>query len=276
MPRRLSLAHSPDGDDAFMFWALRTGKVSSGEFEVVHQLQDIESLNQAAMEGLYDITALSVHAYAQVYQHYRILPCGASVGDFYGPVLVSKRPLVPSELEEITVASPGENTTAHLILKIYQPRTRTKFVRFDKIMDEVIAGHVDAGVLVHEGQLTYRDHRLNLMVDLGDWWCRQTGMPLPLGVLVVRRDFDADTTRRIVEMVRASVKYAMDHRELGLQYAAEYSRGLDTERVDRFVKMYVNTYTLDLGERGIDAIELMYRLAAEAQMLPSGIPLDVA
>lgn len=276
MSRRLTLAHSPDGDDAFMFWALRTGKVPTGDFEVVHQLQDIESLNQAAMEGTYDVTALSVHAYASVHQHYRILPCGASVGDFYGPVLVAKRALTPSDLEEITVASPGEHTTAHLILKIYQPRTRTKFVRFDRIMDEVRAGNVDAGVLVHEGQLTYRDHRLNLVVDLGDWWCRQTGVPLPLGVLAVRRDFDAETTRRIIELVRASVKYAMDHREKGLQFAAEFSRGLDTERVDRFVKMYVNTYTLDLGERGIEAIRLMYRLAAEGQMMPAGIPVDVA
>lgn len=275
-PRRIKLAHSPDGDDAFMFWALRTGKVPTGAFEIDHEIQDIESLNQAAGEGTYDLTALSVHAYARTHAHYRMLPCGASVGDFYGPVLVSKRPLTPSDLEEITVATPGEQTTAHLILKIYQPRTRTKFVRFDRIIDAVRAGHVDAGLLIHEGQLTYRDQRLHCVVDLGDWWCRQTGMPLPLGVLVVRRSFDRATIAALVGLVRASVQYAMDHREEALRFASEFSRGLDHERLDRFVKMYVNTYTMDLGERGIDAIRLMFRLAHEGQLLPADVPVDVA
>jgi 1,4-dihydroxy-6-naphthoate synthase len=276
MAQRITLAHSPDGDDAFMFWALRAGKVPTGEFEIAHELQDIETLNRSALEGRYDLTALSVHAYAHAHRHYRMLSCGASVGDFYGPVVVSKRPLTPSELEEVTVATPGEHTTAHLILKIYHPRVRTRVVRFDRIVAEVQAGNVDAGVLVHEGQLTYRDARLNLVADLGDWWCRQTGAPLPLGVLAVRRSLPSQTIGSLARLVRASVQYALEHRDGGLDYAGEFARGLDRERLDRFVRMYVNTYTLDLGERGLDAIRLMYRLGAEARLLPPDIPVDVA
>lgn len=274
MATRITIAHSPDGDDAFMFWALRHAKIDTGPFEVVHELMDIESLNAAAAEGRFDLTALSVHAYAHVHARYRMLATGASVGDFYGPVIVSKRPLTPSELEEVTVATPGERTTAHLILKIYHPRTRTKVVRFDRILGEVKAGNVDAGVLVHEGQLTYRDERLNLVADLGDWWCRQTGAPLPLGILAVRRSFDEKTARALSALVRASVQYALDHREGGLAYAGEFSRGLDPERLDRFVRMYVNTYTLDLGERGLDAIRLLFKLGAEARLLPADVPVD--
>jgi 1,4-dihydroxy-6-naphthoate synthase len=273
--RRVTLAHSPDGDDAFMFWALRAGKIPTGDFEVVHELADIQTLNQAALEGRYDLTAISVHAYARAHAHYRILRCGASVGDFYGPTIIAKRPLTPSDLEEITVASPGELTTAHLTLKLFQPLTRTRFVRFDKILDEVVAGGVDAGLLIHEGQLTYRQRRLNLVVDLGDWWCRQTGMPLPLGLLALRRTFDAPTAAQIAALVRASIRYALDHREPALAYAREYARGLDADGVDRFVRMYVNTYTLDLGDRGIDAIRLIYRLAREGGLLPAEPPIDV-
>lgn len=266
-PREISLAHSPDSDDAFMFYGLAEGRVDSRGWRFRHVLKDIESLNLNAQEGHYDITAISFHAWPYVREHYVLTSCGASVGDGYGPVLVSRRPLSRHELEDVTVAVAGTLTTSYLALKIYCPEVKTRVVPFDRILDEVGRGSVDAGLLIHEGQLTYRDTNLHRVVDLGEWWGVETGLPLPLGGNAIRRSFTPEERREVAGILKASIEYGLANRPDALSHAMKYGRGLDLARADRFVGMYVNEFTVDLGKRGEDSVRLLLQLGHEAGLL---------
>jgi 1,4-dihydroxy-6-naphthoate synthase len=268
MARTITLAHSPDADDAFMFYALAKGKIDTRGLEFKHSLEDIQSLNEKATRGVYDVTAVSFHAWWRIRDRYVLMSAGASVGDGYGPVVVSRRPLTRQDLDEATVAVPGELTTAFLVFRLYAPQARWKVVPFDKILEAVARGDIDAGLLIHEGQLTYRDQKLHRVQDLGEWWRLGTGLPLPLGGNAVRRDLDRKTARDCCDIVRETVQYALDHRKEALDYALEYARGVDRARADRFVGMYVNGYTLELGKRAEDAVALLLKLGHEAGIIP--------
>jgi 1,4-dihydroxy-6-naphthoate synthase len=264
---KLTLAHSPDSDDAFMFYALASGKVETRGYEFIHELHDIETLNLRAEDGLYDLTAISFHAYPYVRKHYRLMTCGSSIGDGYGPLVVAKRSLSVRDLDEVTIAVAGTMTTSYLALKLFCPGARTKVMPFDKIMDAVVRGEVDAGLLIHEGQLTWSDHKLTRVVDLGEWWSRETGLPLPLGGNALKRSLDRKATSACCDVMRDTVQFALDHRNDALDYAIQYSRGLDRKRADKFVGMYVNDLTLDLGDRGAEAVALLFRLGHEAGVI---------
>jgi len=268
MARTITLAHSPDSDDAFMFYALAKGKVDARGLEFKHVLEDIQTLNEKAAQGVYDITAISFHAYYKVRGKYLLTGSGASVGDGYGPVIVSRRPLTRQDLDEATVAVPGELTTAFLVFRLYAPSARWKVIPFDKIQEAVGKGDIDAGILIHEGQLTYRDQKLHRVVDLGEWWKLGTGLPLPLGGNAIRRDLDLKTAAACCDVIHDSVKYALDHKKEALDYALTYGRGMDRARADKFVGMYVNGFTLELGKRGEDAVAELFRLGHEAGIIP--------
>lgn len=270
------IAHSPDSDDAFMFYALTQGLLDTEGLEIQHVLQDIESLNQAAFEGTYEITALSFHAYAHLADRYQLMPSGASFGDGYGPVVVSRNPLGRADLVGCKVAIPGKLTTANLALHLWQPEVKTEIVPFDQILDIVQDGKVDAGVVIHEGQLTYGDLGLRPVVDLGVWWKEETGGPLPLGGNGIRRDLDEDLKRRLCRLLTESIAYGLDHREEALGYAIRYARGLedDLERSDRFVGMYVNDWTRGYGEAGMRAVQLLLDRGHEAGILPQRIEAE--
>ena len=265
---RVSLAHSPDSDDAFMFYALAKGKIDSRGLDVTHVLDDIQALNEAAAEGRYDVTAISFHAYPRVRKHYVLTRAGSSIGDGYGPLVVSKAPLTRDDLDKATVAVPGKLTTAYLALQLYRPGVKTVVVPFDRIPEAVAKGEADAGLLIHEGQLTYGDLRLNRVVDLGEWWKGETGLPLPLGGNAVRRTLDEKTQRDVNAIIRDSVKWALDHRPEALDHALSYGRGLDRERGDRFVGMYVNDFTLDIGTRGEAGLKTLLQRGHNAGFLP--------
>jgi len=252
---RLILAHSPDADDAFMFYALATGKVGTGDLEFEHQLQDIETLNLRVINGEVDISAISIHAYAKVSNDYVMLPHGFAMGERYGPRLVAREPMDPSDVRDKVVAVPGQLTSAHLALRLFEPNVDVRFVRFDEIMSYVREGSADAGVIIHEGQLTYPDAGLHLVLDLGQWWHEQTGLPLPLGANVARRALGDDTIGRICGYMRESIQYALDHREEALEYASGYAGDMPDKQVDEFVGMYVNQRTLDLGEDGRQSVK---------------------
>lgn len=271
MARTISLAHSPDSDDAFMFCGLARGRVDPRGLAFAHHLADIETLNRLALEGRHDVTALSFHAWPGVRRGYRLMTCGASVGDGYGPLVVSRRPLSPQDLDECTVAVPGERTTAFLVLRLLSPSARWKVLPFDRVLEAVARGDADAGLVIHEGQMTYRDHRLHRVQDLGEWWRLETGLPLPLGALAIRRTLDDDTVRRCAEAVRDSVRFALEHREEALEWALPFARGLDRARTARFVGLYVNSQTLELGERAVQAVSLLYRLGHEAGLIPERV-----
>ena len=268
MARTITLAHSPDSDDAFMFYALARDKVDTRGLKFEYVLEDIETLNRKAIEGVYDITAVSFHAYYKIREKYVLMTCGASVGDGYGPIIVSGRSLTRQDLDEVTVGVPGELTTAFLALRLYAPQCRWKVMAFDKIQEAVAHGHVDAGVLIHEGQVTYQDQKLHRVQDLGEWWRLETGLPLPLGANAIRRDLDLKTKLDCCDILRESVKHALLHRKEALAYAREYGRGLAEDRADRFVAMYVNTYTLELGERAQEAVALLFKYGHEAGVIP--------
>ena len=276
--RTIHLAHSPDADDAFMFWALASGKVDTGDRRYVHELSDIESLNRRALRGELEVTAVSLHAYAYLADRYALLAHGASIGDRYGPRIVARWP-APADPRaalggaETLVAVPGELTTAFLTLKLYQPAVRHVVVPFDQIEDYVAAGRADAGLLIHEGQLTFGDRGLHLWVDLGEWWHGETGLPLPLGGNVVRRDLGAALMRDIARDLKASVEYGLAHRREALEHAKGFSRGLDDARTDRFVGMYVNAYTVDYGATGRRAVSELLQRAHRAGLLPG--PVEV-
>jgi 1,4-dihydroxy-6-naphthoate synthase len=273
----IRLAHSPDSDDAFMFYALAAGKIDTGGRRYEHELQDIETLNQRALEGELDVTAVSIHAYAYLAERYALLSHGASIGDRYGPRLVAKAPPPPDPRAGIRgkrVAIPGRLTTAALALRLYQPDFEAAVVPFDRIEDAVLQGEVDAGLLIHEGQLTYSQGGLNLWADMGEWWHGETGLPLPLGGNAVRRDLGDELIGQISRDLKASIVYGLEHREEALSHAMQYARGLERVAADEFVGMYVNEYTVDYGEAGRRAVQLLLERAAHAGIIPSRIPLS--
>ncbi|MBI3096922.1 MAG: ABC transporter substrate-binding protein [Planctomycetes bacterium] len=265
----ITLAHSPDPDDAFMFYALAHGKIPAGEFEITHHLSDIESLNQAAAEGRFEVTAVSYHAYAYLADRYLLTSCGASFGDRCGPILVAREPLEREDLTTRIVAVPGVRTSAYLALKLWAPKTPTAVFPFDQILEAVRTGAVDAGLLIHEGQLTYAGQGLRKIVDLGEWWHGETGLPLPLGGNALRRDLGPDRMRALERLIRESIEYALAHRGEALPYAMRFGRGLDRDRADRFVGMYVNEWTRDCGAKGREAVRLFLRRGHEAKILPA-------
>jgi 1,4-dihydroxy-6-naphthoate synthase len=273
----IRIAHSPDSDDAFMFYALTQGLLDTEGLEISHVLQDIESLNQAAFQGTYEITALSFHGYAHLADRYQIMPSGASFGDGYGPIVVSREPLTREDLPGRKIAIPGELTTAHLALRLWQPDVTTEIVPFDRILDVVKDGEADAGVVIHEGQLTYADMGLKKVVDLGEWWKGDTGLPLPLGGNGIKRDLDEDLKLRLCRLLSQSINYALDHREEALGYATRYARGLEDDpvRSDRFVDMYVNDWTRDYGEAGRRAVQLLLDRGFEAGVLKSHVKAEI-
>jgi 1,4-dihydroxy-6-naphthoate synthase len=270
MTTRIRIAHSPDSDDAFMFYALTQGLLDDEGLAIDHVLEDIETLNQAAFEGTYEITALSIHGYAHLADRYALMPSGASFGDGYGPVVVSRERRGREGLADTEVAIPGQLTTAHLALKLWQPRARTRIVPFDSILDEVTAGAVAAGVVIHEGQLTYADLGLAAEVDLGAWWQEETGGPLPLGGNGIRKDLSEELQKRLCRLLRQSIDYALENREEALGYARRYARGIedDAERSDRFVGMYVNHWTQDYGDVGRRAVQQLLDRGHSAGLIP--------
>jgi len=253
---RIHVAHSPDSDDAFMFYALADGRIDTEGLEYVHELQDIETLNGRAMRGELDVTAVSIHAYAYLSDRYALLPHGASMGDGYGPMLVARQPMTREEVAGKRIAIPGMMTSAYLALKLYEPDFIPVVLPFDQIDQAVQRGDVDAGLLIHEGQLTYKDEGLHLVADMGAWWLEKTGLPLPLGGNVIRKDMAPDVQKKVSRHLRQSIAYGLDHRKSALDHAMRYARGLDRSKADEFVGMYVNDWTLDYGERGRAAIRL--------------------
>jgi len=276
VPQVIHVAHSPDSDDAFMFWALAAGRIDTGGRCYVHELADIETLNRRALAGELEVTAVSIHAYAYLADRYALLAHGASIGDRYGPRIVAREraPADPrAALAGRTVAVPGELTTAFLALRLYQPAARTVVVPFDQIEDYVAAGRADAGLLIHEGQLTFADRGLALWVDLGAWWEDETGLPLPLGGNVARRDLGDAMLGAVARDLKASIEYGLAHRTEALAHAQSYSRGLDPAETDRFVGMYVNDYTVDYGERGRQAVRELLERGHRAGIVPGPVPL---
>ena len=274
-PRTIRVAHSPDADDAFMFWAMATGRIDTGDRHYEHELADIETLNRRAFVGELEVTAVSIHAYAYLAQRYALLDHGASIGDRYGPRLVGRTAPPPqgrAALAGRTVAVPGELTTAFLALKLYQPCVRHVVMPFDTIEDAIVDGDVDLGLLIHEGQLTFADRGLQLWVDLGAWWHEETGLPLPLGGNVVRRDLGPELMRAIAADLHASIAYGLSHRAEGLAHAQRFSRGLDDASTDRFVGMYVNDYTLSFGASGRTAVRTLLERAHAVGLVPQAPP----
>ncbi len=264
----IKLAHSPDSDDAFMFYALATHKVRTPGLKFTHVLADIETLNQAAAEELYDVTAISFYAYGFLRDKYVLLDCGASFGEGYGPIVVASHPLKREELAGRRVGVPGLRTTAYLTLKLFEPQFEAVPMAFDKILDAVRNETVDAGLLIHEGQLLFPQVGLHRVVDLGQWWLAQTGLPLPLGGNAVRRALGPEVGGQIARAIRESVAYALEHRDVALDYAMQFAREMDAELADKFVGMYVNRLTLGYGERGRQAVKELLSRGAQAGLLP--------
>jgi 1,4-dihydroxy-6-naphthoate synthase len=257
----IRLGHSPDPDDAFMFWALASEEIDTRDFEFEHVLEDIQTLNEWALEGRLEVSALSLHAYPLVQDRYVLLPHGASMGSGYGPVVVAKRPLSRDELREVEIAVPGRMTTAFLVLRMYLGDFDYRVVPFDRILDEVREGSAPAGLLIHEGQLTYGDQGLEKCVDLGEWWLLETGLPLPLGVNVARRDLGEETLHDLSDVLHESIEVGLANRRRAMAYAMRFGRGLDDELADRFVGMYVNDFTCDYGDEGREAVRELLRRA---------------
>jgi 1,4-dihydroxy-6-naphthoate synthase len=276
MPQRITVAHSPDSDDAFMFYGLASGAVDTGGIEIAQVLSDIETLNRAAFEGKYEVTAVSFHAFAHLADKYALLPHGASMGDRYGPIVVASDPAV-SGVQGRKIAIPGTLTTAYLTLRIYEPDFEYVIVPFDQIEAFVSAGKADAGLLIHEGQLTYADNGLRKVVDLGEWWADRTGgLPLPLGGNIIRRDLGPEMIRTVSKLLHDSIAYALSHRKEAVEYAQQFGRGLDKDRTDRFVGMYVNDLTLGYGDRGRKGVERLMADAFEKGLIPKPVPVEFA
>lgn len=276
MSQRITVAHSPDSDDAFMFYGLASGAVDTGGLQIDQVLSDIETLNRAAFEGKYEVTAVSFHAFAHLADKYALLPHGASMGDRYGPIVVTGNPSVTG-VKGRTIAIPGTLTTAYLTLKIYEPDFEHVIVPFDRIEAFVSDGQADAGLLIHEGQLTYADNGLRKVVDLGEWWADRTGgLPLPLGGNIIRRDLGREMIAKVSKLLHDSIAYALSHRTEAVQYAQQFGRGLDRDRTDRFVGMYVNELTLGYGERGRKGVERLMADAFDKGLIPTRVPVEFA
>ena len=277
MPQIIHVAHSPDSDDAFMFYALAEGKIDTGDLRYVHELSDIESLNQRARRAELEVTAVSIHAYAYLWRDYALLGSGSSMGDGYGPRLVATRPR-PTDpraaIRGLRVGVPGTLTTAYLALKLYQPDVVEVVMPFDRIEDAVHRGEVDVGLLIHEGQLTYADTGLHLWADFGAWWMEETGLPLPLGGNAVRRNLGRAVIDQIARDLRASIVYALEHRGPALAHARQYNRGIGDERTDTFVAMYVNQWTVDYGPRGRQAVQTLLDRGHAAGLIPERVLVE--
>jgi len=270
----LKLAHSPDSDDAFMFYALATKKLATPNLTFKHVLEDIETLNQKALKGVYDITAASFHAYPYLADRYLLLPSGASFGERYGPIVVARSDPGANGLSGKRIAVPGKMTTAYLVLRLYEPHFEPIFTPFDQILETVTRGGADAGVVIHEAQLTYAEAGLKKIVDLGEWWHQETALPLPLGGNLILRSLDRRTVRAVAKVLKASIQYALDHREEALNYALQFGRGLDSSTADRFVAMYVNDWTLDYGEKGRRAVQTLLDRGFEGGVLPQRVKAE--
>ncbi len=272
--RSISVAHSPDSDDAFMFYGLATNKLDTGDISFTHVLKDIQTLNEEAMRGTYDVTAVSFHVYAYIADKYALLPHGASIGDKYGPVVVSREPIKAEDLSSLTIAIPGTLTSAYLALKIYNPDFEHEVVPFDKIIEAVESGRCDAGLLIHEGQLFYEKIGLHKVLDLGEWWHERTGLPLPMGGNAIRRDLGPTTMKQVSQLLRESIRYSLDNREDALQYAMQFARDMDIELADRFVAMWVNDLTLDYTERGREAVARLLTEGFERGIIPNRVNIE--
>ncbi|GIU82374.1 MAG: ABC transporter substrate-binding protein [Acidobacteria bacterium] len=273
--KKITIAHSPDSDDAFMFYGLATNKIDTGNIKFDHILKDIQTLNEEAFKGTYDVTAISFHAYFHVTDKYVLLPHGASIGRGYGPVLVSLEPRKPEEISKLKIAVPGELTTAFLALKIYNQDFDYIVVPFDQIIDAVKKGEADAGLLIHEGQLFYKDLGLDKVLDLGEWWYEKTGgLPLPMGGNAVRRDLGIDLMREISKYLKKSIQYSMENREDALAYAMQFAREMSPELADRFVAMWVNDLTLDYGEVGRESVKRLLREAQEKGIIKNAVEIE--
>ena len=270
----IRLGHSPDPDDAFMFWALAADRIDTRGFEFEHVLRDIQTLNDWALEGKLETTAISLHAYPFVQGHYAVLPHGASMGSGYGPVVVAREPLEREQLRAVEIAIPGRMTTAFLVLRLFLGDFRFREVPFDQILDEVKTGRADAGLLIHEGQLTYEAEGLRKVVDLGEWWLLETGLPLPLGINVARRDLGPEPLHELSEVLRESIQAGLANRSEAMDYALGFGRGLDAALADRFVGMYVNDFTCDYGEEGRQAVTELLRRGEALGAFPERVELD--
>jgi 1,4-dihydroxy-6-naphthoate synthase len=272
--RTISVAHSPDSDDAFMFYALATNKLDTGDIHFTHVLKDIQSLNEMARRGVYDVTAISFHAYAYIADKYALLPHGASIGDNYGPIVVSHEPHAVEDLPKLKVAVPGTLTSAFLALRIFNSDFDYEVVPFDQIIEAVKDGKCDAGLLIHEGQLYYQTLGLHKVIDLGEWWHERTGLPLPMGGNAIRRDLGAEMIGKVSHYLRESIRYSLEHREDALRYAMQFARDMDTATADRFVAMWVNDLTLDYTERGREAVRLLLAEGYERGIIPHRVDVD--
>ena len=272
----IHLAHSPDSDDAFMFYALASGKIETDGISYVHELQDIESLNQRARRAELEVTAVSIHAYAYLSDAYALLPHGASMGDRYGPKLVARTPMTREETIGKRIAIPGPLTSAYLALRLYQPDFIPVPTHFDKIEQAVLGGDVDAGLLIHEGQLTYADDGLHLVEDMGEWWFQETGLPLPLGGNIVRKDLGPELIAKVSRHLKQSIAYGLDNRKAALDHSMTYARGLEREKADEFVGMYVNDWTLDYGPRGREAVKLLLDRGVKAGIITRDVQVEFA
>ncbi len=274
---RITVAHSPDSDDAFMFYGLASGHVDTGGVIVDQVLSDIETLNRAAFEGKYEVTAVSFHAYAHLVDRYALLPHGASMGDKYGPIVVATKDGATKGVKGTRIAIPGTLTTAYLALRLYEPDFQYVVVPFDQIQQAVLEGKAEAGLLIHEGQLTYQDEGLRKIVDLGEWWADRTGgLPLPLGGNIIRRDLGPEMIAKVSKLLHDSIAYALSHRREAVEYALQFGRGLDRAKTDRFVGMYVNDLTLAYGERGRRGLERLLNDAFEHGLIPQRISVEFA
>lgn len=272
----ISVAHSPDSDDAFMFYGLATNKLDTGNLTFTHVLKDIQTLNEEAFKGTYDVTAISFHAYAYMSDKYVLLPHGASIGDKYGPIVVSKEPAEPNDIASLKIAVPGELTSAFLALKIFNSDFKYEVVPFDKIIDAVQSGKCDAGLLIHEGQLFYESLGLFKVLDLGEWWHEKTRLPLPMGGNVIRRDLGPEVISQVSHCLKESIAYSLSHREDALEYAMQFARDMDTALADRFVGMWVNDLTLDYTERGREAVRRLLDEGFEKGIIPNRPTIEFA
>jgi 1,4-dihydroxy-6-naphthoate synthase len=267
----IRVAHSPDSDDAFMFYAINQKKIDTKDYEFIDVLSDIETLNKEALKGTYEVSAISIHAFPYVADKYALLSSGASMGDNYGPMIVAREDISPEELKNKKIAVPGTLTSAFLALSLYLGTNKFNYevIPFDEIIPAVKEGKVDAGLIIHEGQLTYQDEGLKNIVDLGKWWYEKTGgLPLPLGGNVIRKDLGEKTMKEVSEILRESIKYSLEHRDEAVDYALKYARGMDRDKADKFIGMYVNDLTVDYGERGKEAIRLFLEEAYKKGFIP--------
>ncbi len=273
--REIKVAHSPDSDDAFMFYGLATDKIDTGDLHFTHVLKDIQSLNQIAMTTReYDVTAVSFHAYAYIADHYALLPHGASIGDGYGPIVVAREPFPAKELGSKRIAIPGTLTSAYLALRLHTPEFEYGVEPFDEIIDVVAAGKYDAGLLIHEGQLTYHEQGLDKIVDLGEWWKKETGLPLPMGGNAIKRDLGPELQKQVSHWLHKSIQFSMDHREDALNYAMQFARDMPVETADRFVAMWVNKSTLGYTDRDRQGVQLLLDEGFRKGVIPRQVPVE--